>query len=107
MRAGAGAGERRVVVAVGLGVSVVPLDAAVNVAFPAITAAFATPVASIRWVIICYVLTYASLLLAFGRLADVLGHRRIFVFGLLWSTGAFALCALAPSFGWLLAARVV
>ena len=89
------------------GISAGPLDTSVNIAFPAITAAFGNDVAAIQWVIICNVLTYASLMPALGRLADVMGHKRVFVAGLLWSAAALVLCALAATFGWLLAARVL
>lgn len=89
------------------GASVAPLDFAVNVAFPAMTQAFGVPTDAIRWVAVCYVLTYGSLMLAFGALGDRIGHLRIFRAGLLLGTLAFALCALAPSFNGLLAARVI
>ncbi|MBN8891687.1 MAG: MFS transporter, partial [Rhodospirillales bacterium] len=92
---------------VGLGTLVVPLDSMVNVAFPAIVGHFAIPIAGIQWVVIGYVLAQSSLLLAFGRVGDMLGYRRIFLLGSAWSGVAFALCALAPSFGWLLLARVL
>jgi MFS family permease len=92
-------------VLIGLGTSVVPLDSAVNIAFPAITASFGLPIEMIQWVVICYVLTHASLMLAFGRLGDVFGYGRVFRAGLLWSGVAFLLCAAAPSFGWLLFCR--
>src|SRR5690242_2607310 len=39
---------------VSLGVAAGPLDTAVNIAFPAITAAFGIPVTTIQWVVICY-----------------------------------------------------
>ena len=91
----------------GLGAALPPLDIAVNVAFPAISAAFALETQAIRWVVAAYVLTYASLMLAFGRLGDVVGYRRVFRAGLLLAAGAFVLCALAPDYGWLLAARTV
>jgi hypothetical protein len=42
-------------VLVGLGISVVPLDTAVNIAFPDITGSFGLPIAMIQWVVICYV----------------------------------------------------
>lgn len=90
-----------------LGVSAAPLDTSVNIAFPAITAAFGNDVPAIQWVIICNVLAYASLMPALGRLADIVGHRRVFLAGLVWSACALSLCALATSFGWLLAARVL
>lgn len=87
---------------VGLGISVVPLDTAVNIAFPDITGSFGLPIAMIQWVVICYVLTHAGLMLAFGRVGDLWSHGRVFRAGLLWSVAAFLLCAAAPSFGWLL-----
>lgn len=92
---------------IGLGASIAPMDFAVNVAFPAITAAFELDVQSIRWVVICYVITYASLMLAFGKLGDVVGHRRVFHAGLLTGTLAFIACGLAPTYDWLLVARML
>ena len=90
---------------VGLGTAVVPLDTAVNIAFPAITRGFALATTDIQWVVICYVLTYTALTLALGPIGDIYGHARVFRAGLLWSTVALALCALAPSFTTLLVAR--
>lgn len=87
---------------VGLGMSVVPLDTAVNIAFPDITGSFGLPIAMIQWVVICYVLTHAGLMLAFGRVGDMWSHATVFRAGLGWSVAAFLLCAAAPSFGWLL-----
>src|SRR5205814_1963953 len=89
-------------VMLGLGVSVVPLDTAVNISFPDITGSFGLPLAMIQWVIICYVLTHAGLMLAFGRAGDIWSHGSVLRAGLAWSTVAFILCALAPTFGWLL-----
>src|SRR5882762_2672542 len=87
---------------VGLGISVVPLDTAVNIAFPDITGSFGLPIAMIQWVVICYVLTHAGLMLAFGRVGDMWSHGLVFRAGLGWSVAAFVLCAVAPSFGSLL-----
>jgi MFS family permease len=87
---------------VGLGASIVPLDTAVNIGFPDITRSFALTIEMIQWVVICYVLTYASLLLAFGRIGDIFSHARVFRIGLAWSVAAFLLCAAAPAYGWLL-----
>lgn len=82
------------------------LDSSVNIAFPAITGAFALDVTSIQWVVIGYVLTHASLLLGCGRLADIWGYGRLLTCGLLASAVAFVGCGLAPTFAWLLVARV-
>jgi MFS family permease len=89
-------------VLIGLGASVVPLDTAVNIAFPDITGSFHLPLATIQWVVIAYVLTYASLMLACGRAGDIFGHGRVFRIGLAWCGAAFLLCAAAPSYGLLL-----
>jgi MFS family permease len=89
------------------GACVISLDSTMNIAFPAIAAAFAVPPERVRWVIVCYVLVYAVTSLAGGALADRVGHGRVFRAGLLLSVVAFAMGALAPTFGWLLVARVV
>lgn len=93
--------------AVGLGASLATMDLAVNVAFPAVTAAFSLEPRAIRWLVVCYVLTYASLMLAFGNLGDHVGHRRVFAAGLVLSFAAFVLCSVATTYPALLAARVV
>jgi MFS family permease len=85
----------------------VPLDSAVNVDFPHITGHFDLPIALIQWVVISYTLASASLVLVFGRLGDIAGHRRIFLHGAAWSAVAFMLEAAAPSYGWLLGGRVL
>src|SRR5271156_2848075 len=107
MLAGMAGSATRHLVAIGLGTAVVPLDTAVNIAFPAITRGLGLAIGDIQWVVISYVLTYASLLLVFGRLGDRLGHGAIFRIGLVWSVVALALCALAPSFAWLLVCRIL
>lgn len=93
-------------VIVGLGASMGPLDIAVNVALPAITAHFRLPLADVQWLVICYVLTYGSLMLVCGKLGDLFGHRLIFQIGMATSIVGCALCALAPDWNLFLAARV-
>jgi MFS family permease len=92
---------------VGLGASIGPLDFAVAVAFPAITAAFGLETSDTRWVAVWYVMSYGSLMLVFGALGDRIGHLRVFRLGLVLSAVAYVLCALAPSYHWLLATRVL
>jgi len=89
------------------GAALVSLDSVVNIAFPAMAAAFAVPPDRMRWVIICYVFTYALTSLAGGALADRVGHARVFRTGVALSAVAFALGGLAPTFGAFLGARVV
>jgi MFS family permease len=92
---------------VGLGTLVVPFDSSVNVAFPHIIRGFDLAIPAIQWVVIAYTLTYAALTLVFGRVSDMLGYRRIFQMGNVSGAVAFLLCAAAPTYGWLLGARVL
>src|SRR5882757_2571202 len=95
------------VLVVGLGTLVVPFDSSVNVAFPHIIRGFDLAIPSIQWIVIAYTLTYAALTLVFGRVGDILGYRRIFQMGNVRGVVAFILCAAAPTFGWLLGARIL
>ncbi|HUK07102.1 MAG TPA: MFS transporter [Stellaceae bacterium] len=95
----------RQVLVIGLGAAVVWLDSAVNIAFPAIVRGFDLAIGDIQWVVISYVLTYTSLLLAFGRIGDMFGHALVFRLGLVSSAIALLLCALAPSYPQLLLCR--
>ena len=90
-----------------VGAFVVSLDSIMNVAFPAIAVAFAAPPEQMRWVINCYVGTYAVTAFVGGALADRVGHGRVFRAGLALSAGAFVVAGLAPTFGWLLVGRVL
>src|SRR4029453_10428746 len=69
-----------------LGMLVVSLDSAVNVALPAMAEPFTTGPAEIRWVIICYVLTYAITSVAAGVVADRLGPVPVYTAGM-WLSG--------------------
>jgi MFS family permease len=95
---------RPVLVAV-LGALTVALDSAVNIAFPAISAAFGVPATSIQWVVLTYMVTFAVALIPAGRLADRVGHARTFQGGLALTGTAHLLCGLAPAWAWLLGAR--
>jgi MFS family permease len=92
-------------VIVGLGASLAPLDIAVNVALPAITAHFKLALGDVQWIVICYVLVYGSLMLVCGKLGDLFGHRLIFRIGLLLSAVGCAACAAAPDWPLFLWAR--
>src|ERR1700749_338737 len=87
---------------------IVGLDATiVNVALPSIHRSLHPSLSGLQWTIDAYTLVLASLLMLSGSTADRLGRRRVFQCGLaLFSLGSL-LCALAPSLGTLIAARVV
>src|SRR4051794_1095799 len=80
----------------------------VNIAFPDIQSDFSgSTLADLSWVLNGYTIVFASLLVPFGRAADRLGRRRVFVGGLLLFVAASAAAAAAPSVDTLVAARVV
>lgn len=79
----------------------------VFVALPAMAEEFGVTLKAAAWIIIAPSLTISALLLPFGRLADLVGRRRVHLFGLaLYAVGA-AMTATAPSFTVLIVARVV
>jgi EmrB/QacA subfamily drug resistance transporter len=86
----------------------VVLDATiVAVALPSIQRALHFSEANLQWIITAYTLTFGGLLLLGGRLGDVLGRRRMFVFGLVVFSLASLAGGLATTSGWLIAARAV
>ncbi len=86
----------------------VVLDATiVNIALPHIQSALHFSTTSLSWVLNAYTLTFGGLLLLGGRAGDILGRRRVFIFGILLFSLASLLGGLATSSGWLLAARAL
>jgi EmrB/QacA subfamily drug resistance transporter len=80
---------------------------ALTVALPRLRADLHADLASLQWVLNAYALALASLTLIGGALSDVYGKARMLGFGcVLFGLGSAA-CALAPSIGWLIAARAV
>ena len=79
----------------------------VNVALPDIGRDLHASTASLQWILNGYLLTLASVILLGGSLGDRYGRRRIFVVGVVLFTAASLLCAVAPSAGFLIAARLV
>jgi EmrB/QacA subfamily drug resistance transporter len=77
----------------------------VNVALPSIRRDLHASLSGLQWTIDAYTIVLASLLLLAGSTADRLGRKRTFQVGLaLFSTGSLC-CSLAPTLGWLIAAR--
>lgn len=80
----------------------------VNIAFPQLQAEFADDsLATLSWVLNGYNVVFAALLVPAGRIADLLGRRRVFLWSLAGFALASALCAAAPSGEALIAARVL
>lgn len=78
----------------------------VNVAAPEMQTGLQASFGQVQFVINGYVIAYAAGMITGGRLGDRLGRRRVFWWGTAVFTLASLLCALAPSAGWLITARV-
>ena len=86
----------------------VVLDATiVNVALPHIQDALHFSGTNLEWVVNAYALAFGGLLLLGGRSGDLLGRRRIFIFGILLFTFASLLGGFATTQAWLLTARAL
>jgi EmrB/QacA subfamily drug resistance transporter len=80
----------------------------VNIAFPDIEREWPDAgLSGLSWVLSAYAIVLAALLVPFGRVGDLVGRKRVFQAGLAVFVLASALCALAPSPGFLIAARVL
>ena len=90
------------------GLLMVGLDATiVNIALPAIHRSLGSSLAGLQWTVDAYTLVLASLLMLAGSTADRVGRKRVFQLGLLVFSLGSLLCALAPTQGVLIAARVL
>src|ERR671931_2352944 len=79
----------------------------VNVALPSIRGDLHFSETSLAWVVNAYLLTYGGLLLLGGRLGDLYGHRRLFIYGITLFTLSSLVCGLSSTQGMLVAARAI
>jgi EmrB/QacA subfamily drug resistance transporter len=100
--------KRLTLIACIMGSGIALLDGTVvNVALPTIQRALGGGLAAQQWVVNAYLLTLGSLILIGGSLGDLYGERRVFALGVCGFGAASLACALAPSIGFLVAARAV
>ena len=79
----------------------------VNVALPSLRSDFGASANQIEWVVAAYILVFALVLIPGGRYGDLLGRRRMFLWGVCVFTLGSALCGMAPSIAALVAARIL
>src|SRR5690554_4638674 len=85
-----------------------PLDGSVvNIALPTLTHLFQVRLVTYEWLVMIYLLLVSALLLTYGRLGDLYGHRPLYLAGFLIFTVGSLFCALAPGIGALIGARAV
>jgi EmrB/QacA subfamily drug resistance transporter len=95
-------------VIVSLGLFMTVLDnLVVNVALPSIHRDLGASIQTLEWTVNAYILAYAVLLLTGAALGDRLGRKRMFMVGIAVFTAGSAAAALAPTIGFLIAARAL
>ena len=97
-----------ILTAVMLGTFMTPLDGSiVNTVLPSITAFFDTEISIAQWVPTVYLLAICCLILLYGRLGDIFGYKRIFLYGLAAFTATSILCGTSQSIWMLIAFRAL
>ncbi len=85
-----------------------PLDAsATNIIMPILQREFHLELTTVAWVALIFLLVLACMILPMGRFGDLFGFRRLYLSGAALFVIASMACGLAPTFGWLLAGRVL
>ena len=97
-----------ILAAVMLGTIMGPLDASVvNTVLPDITKFFKTDISIAQWVPTIYLLTISCLILLYGRLGDMIGYKKIFIYGLAAFTVTSVLCGVSQSIWMLIVFRAL
>ena len=97
-----------VLLAIGVGTFMSARDGSVvNTTRPVITRDFGSDVATTEWVVTIYLLVVSGLLLSFGRLGDLRGHKPVYLTGFTIFIVSSALCGLAQSPLMLIGSRAI
>src|SRR4051812_37200025 len=92
--------------AVAFGLFMIMLDnTVVNVALPSIATGLKISISELEGVVTAYALFFASLLVTRGKLADMIGRRKVFTIALTFFSLSSLACGLAPNAGFLIGAR--
>lgn len=97
-----------ILLAIGTGTLMSALDGSVvNITLPVISQSFKSSITAIEWVVTIYLLVLSALLLTFGRLGDMFGHKNVYLAGFLVFLGSSVFCALATSVTALVITRAI
>ncbi|MFZ5651899.1 MAG: MFS transporter [Bacillota bacterium] len=83
------------------------VGSAINLAIPAIGKDFGSSAILLSWVVTGYLLASAVFLVPFGRLADIIGRKKIFLAGMLFFSLSSLFCGLSRSVEWLIFFRIL
>lgn len=83
------------------------MGSAINIALPTIGVEFSADAITLSWVATAYLLTVAIFLIPFGRIADIHGRKKIFLYGIALFTLASLLSGLAPNIITLIIFRIL
>ena len=93
---------------ISIGIYMSTLDASiVNISLPTIIHSLNTDLKAVAWVVMAYLIIATGCLLLMGRLADLYGQKRIYLFGFLTFTVGSALCGFSPTIYFLIASRML
>lgn len=97
-----------VVLSVGIGTFMSSLDSSVvNLVMPMIKGDYGITISMTEWIVTAYLLVVSSLLLTFGRAADLYGYKRVYSAGFIVFTAGSLFCGLSVNIAMLIASRVV
>ncbi len=97
-----------VLISVGMGVILSTIDGTiVNIGLNTLVNDLQQPLHVVEWVVLAYMLTISTLMLSVGRLADMIGKKKLFLAGIIIFTVSSGLCGLSRSVYWLIAFRVL
>ena len=97
-----------VMVNVSIGVYMSTLDASiVNISLPTIVHSLNTNLSAAAWVVVAYLIIITGCLLLMGRLSDLFGQRRLYLFGILAFTIGSAMCGFSPMIYFLISSRIL
>ncbi|MDB6178702.1 MFS transporter [Paracoccus sp. Z330] len=102
--------QRRIPALVALAAATLTASLGISIAsvlLPRLTATYAASIAEVQWVVLGYLMSITAAIVPAGRMGDIIGHRRMLIFGLAVFTCASALCGASPSLGWLIIWRGV
>ena len=97
-----------VLLSIGIGSFMAAFDGSiVNTILPVIQREFHCELDSVQWTVTVYLLAISVLLLSFGRLGDLWGHKRVYLSGFWLFVIGSALCGMSPSIGTLIGFRCI